>query len=54
MTTPNFQLPTPKMSSSRELAARSEYELVVVLFTPLFERSPLGVGCWKLGVVEIL
>jgi hypothetical protein len=50
MTTPNFQLPTPKGSHSSEQGESCVSWLVATTFTPLFAGFLLGVGSWELEV----
>ena len=50
VSTPNFQLPTPKGSRSNNGAKVVATSWLTTPFTPLFERFPweLGVGSWEL------
>ncbi len=49
-TTPNSQLPRRAV---RTTGRKSVNKLVAAASTPLFERFPLGVGSWELGVDRV-
>jgi len=52
--TPNFQLPTPKESRSKLRGEQRGQQLAGRPSTPVFDRFPLGVGSWKLGVAMMI
>ena len=45
--------PTPKVEGSREPRENRVTRRLLTDFTPVFDRLPLDVGCWKLGVAVL-
>jgi hypothetical protein len=53
MTTPNFQLPTPKENRSNSGVKKAATGWFARVSAGSVERLSLRVGSWALGVVEI-